>query len=201
MGTHPIFESDFDCLTERSIFTRNQSVGGQLAEIEDRREFDALHLYNLSMTMKQSDGNNKLHTSLSSYYQHLANHRMNFHKNEQRFCSDCGHSGNSKNQLFYNLKIIKKSKREKNKEIIKFCRRCNSMKKEEISRVERNNVPENVTNKPVKMVGMTHSKMTHTKPNLGQKGKIEKKQKGGKKKLPKPKEKLSFGLSSFLKKF
>merc|ERR1712131_431856 len=195
MGTHPIFESDFDCLTERSIFTRNQSVGGQLAEIEDRREFDALHLYNLSMTMKQSDGNNKLHTSLSSYYQHLANHRMNFHKNEQRFCSDCGHSGNSKNQLFYNLKIIKKSKREKNKEIIKFCRRCNSMKKEEIPRVEKKNVTEKVTNKPVKMVGMTHSKMTHTKPNLGQKGKIEKKQKGGKvskRKLPKPTEKPSF---------
>ena len=89
------------------------------------------------------------------------------------------------------------------------------MKKEEIPRVERNNVPvnvtkvkknvtEKVTNKPVKMVGMTHSKMTHTKPNLGQKGKIEKKQKGGKvtkRKLPKPTEKPSFGLSSFLKKF
>ena len=49
---------------------------------------------------------------------------------------------------------------------------------------------------------MTHSKVTHTKPNLGQRGKIEKK--GGKvtkKKLPKPTEKPSFGLSSFLKKF
>ena len=69
-------------LKSSKIFTRNQSVGGKMAEIEDRREFDALHLYNLSMAMKKSDGNNKLHTSLSSYYQHLANHRMNFHKNE-----------------------------------------------------------------------------------------------------------------------
>ena len=81
------------------------------------------------------------------------------------------------------------------------------MKREEI---EKNNLPvsvpklkknvtEKVSNKSAKM---THSKMTHTKPNLGQKGKIEKK--GGKvskKKLPKPTEKPSFGLSSFLKKF
>ena len=81
------------------------------------------------------------------------------------------------------------------------------MKREEI---EKNNVPasvpklkknvtEKVSNKSVKV---THSKVTHTKPNLGQKGKIEKK--GGKvtkKKLPKPTEKPSFGLSSFLKKF
>ena len=107
------------------------------------------------------------------------------------------------------MKITKKSKREKNKEIIKFCQRCNAMKREEI---EKNNIPasvpkskknvtEKVTNKSAKM---THSKMTHTKPNLGQKGKIEKKQKGGKvtkKKLPKPTEKPSIGLSSFLKKF
>ena len=81
------------------------------------------------------------------------------------------------------------------------------MKREEI---EKNNLPvsvpklkknvtEKVSNKSAKM---THSKMTHAKPNLGQKGKIEKK--GGKvskKKLPKPTEKPSFGLSSFLKKF
>lgn len=107
------------------------------------------------------------------------------------------------------MKITKKSKREKNKEIIKFCQRCNATKREEI---EKNNIPasvpkskknvtEKVTNKSAKM---THSKMTHTKPNLGQKGKIEKKQKGGKvtkKKLPKPTEKPSIGLSSFLKKF
>ena len=81
------------------------------------------------------------------------------------------------------------------------------MKREEI---EKNNVPasvpklkKNVTEKvSSKLVKMTHSKVTHTKPNLGQKGKIEKK--GGKvskKKLPKPTEKPSFGLSSFLKKF
>ena len=81
------------------------------------------------------------------------------------------------------------------------------MKREEI---EKNNLPvsvpklkknvsEKVSNKSAKM---THSKVTHTKPNFGQKGKIEKK--GGKvtkKKLPKPTEKPSFGLSSFLKKF
>ena len=81
------------------------------------------------------------------------------------------------------------------------------MKREEI---EKNNLPvsvpklkKNVTEKVSnKLVKMTHSKVTHTKPNLGQKGKIEKK--GGKvtkKKLPKPTEKPSFGLSSFLKKF
>lgn len=105
------------------------------------------------------------------------------------------------------MKIIKKSKREKNKEIIKFCQRCNSMKREEIEKNNlqsivpklKKNVTEKVSNKLVKM---THSKVTHTKPNLGQRGKIEKK--GGKvtkKKLPKPTEKPSFGLSSFLKKF
>lgn len=81
------------------------------------------------------------------------------------------------------------------------------MKREEI---EKNNLPvsvpklkKNVTEKvSSKLVKMTHSKVTHTKPILGQKGKIEKK--GGKvtkKKLPKPTEKPSFGLSSFLKKF
>ena len=81
------------------------------------------------------------------------------------------------------------------------------MKREEI---EKNNLPvsvpklkKNVTEKVSnKLVKMTHSKVTHTKPNLGQKGKIEKK--GGKvtkKKLPKPSEKPSFGLSSFSKKF
>ena len=81
------------------------------------------------------------------------------------------------------------------------------MKREEI---EKNSLPvnvpklkKNVTEKVSnKLVKMTHSKVTHTKPNLGQKGKIEKK--GGKvtkKKLPKPTEKPSFGLSSFLKKF
>ena len=105
------------------------------------------------------------------------------------------------------MKIIKKSKREKNKEIIKFCQRCNATKREEI---EKNNIPagvpkskKNVIEKvPNKSAKLTHSKMTHTKPNLGQKGKIEKKgEKVTKKKLPKPTEKPSFGLSSFLKKF
>lgn len=81
------------------------------------------------------------------------------------------------------------------------------MKREEIEKNNlqsivpklKKNVTEKVSNKLVKM---THSKVTHTKPNLGQRGKIEKK--GGKvtkKKLPKPTEKPSFGLSSFLKKF
>ena len=55
-----------------------------MTEVEDRREFDALHLHNLSMAMKQLDGNNRLHKSLSSYYQNLAYHRMDFHKNEVR---------------------------------------------------------------------------------------------------------------------
>ena len=107
------------------------------------------------------------------------------------------------------MKIIRKSKRENNNKIIKFCQRCNSIKREEI---EKNNIPANVPklNKnvkekvPTKSAKMTHSKMTHTKPYLGQKGKIEKKLKGGKvtkKKIPKPTEKPSFGLSSFLKKF
>ena len=84
------------------------------------------------------------------------------------------------------------------------------MKREEIQYLEKNNIPvtkvvtkvkKNVTEKlPNKTAKMTHSKMTHTtKPSLGLKGKIEKK--GGKKKLPKPTEKPSFGLSSFLKKF
>merc|ERR1711893_122040 len=99
---------------------------------------------------------------------------------------DCGYSGNSKNRLFYNLKIVKKSPREKNKEILKFCQRCNSMKREEIQYLEKNNIPvtatkvkKNVTEKlPNKTQKMTHSKMTHTKPSLGLKGKIEKK--GGK---------------------
>ena len=53
-----------------------------MAEVEDRREFDALHLHNMSMAIKQSDCNNRFHKSLSSYYQNLAYHRMDFHKNE-----------------------------------------------------------------------------------------------------------------------
>ena len=85
------------------------------------------------------------------------------------------------------------------------------MKREEIQYLEKNNIPvtakkvkKNVTEKlSNKTQKMTHSKMTHTtKPSLGLKGKIEKK--GGKvtkKKLPKPTEKPSFGLSSFLKRF
>merc|ERR1712134_27109 len=142
----------------------------------------------------------------------MANKRMNFHKNEQRFCIDCGHSGSNTNQLLYNTKIIK-SKREKN--IIKFCTRCNSIKKDGIEKsialekTDKHSITGVHTLKSVKLIDKTEQRdkvigkitMTHQKSNLRKTQlEVSKKQSGKikKKKVEKIKEKTSFGLSSFL---
>merc|ERR1712062_245615 len=110
MGTHPIFESDFDCLTE----------------MEEQNEVEVLHFLNLSY-ISRIDESNRLLRSLSNHYALLASKRAEIHKIEQRMCSYCGN-----NRLgIYNTDVVriggKKSKGKKRKILRKYCRSCNDM--------------------------------------------------------------------------
>merc|ERR1712227_336679 len=94
MGTHPIFESDFDCLTE----------GLKM----EAAEFHSLHLWNLSQVAAEQI-HNPLMKFISSKLVEQATRHFSYHKSKNRFCLHC--SERKTGDVSSSYKIQKSGKR------------------------------------------------------------------------------------------